>query len=138
MNRQFHLLTIVAIALMAAAALAKGPAYTDPEKTDADFPFQGEYVGSVKHDNENLKIGLQIIALGGGKFQSIAYVGGLPGDGWDKEQTYKTDGELKDGVLVFSKGDATGKVKDGAITVGTPDVPNFARFEKVDRRSPTE
>src|SRR3954447_13105713 len=133
----FRSLPILPLALVTAAAFAKGSAYTDPSKTDADFPFQGEYVGSVKHDNENLKIGLQIVALGGGKFQSTAYVGGLPGDGWDREMTYKTEGELKDGAVVFTHGDATGKVKDGVIVVGTNDVRDFARFEKLDRTSPT-
>jgi len=137
MNFRFPWLTLLALVLLTAAVFAKGPAYTDPGKTDADFPFQGEYVGTVKVENEQIKIGLQVIALGGGKFQSTAYVGGLPGDGWDKEKTYKTEGELKDGAVVFSQGDATGKVKDGVIVVVTKDVPDFARFEKVERTSPT-
>ena len=106
------------------------PTFLDAKAGGQDFADQGEY--------KNDWGGIQVIALGGGEFRLVTYRGGLPGDGWDKEMTYKTEGELKDGVLLFSKGDATGKVKDGAITVGTPDVPNFAHFEKVNRRSPNE
>jgi hypothetical protein len=136
-NRLIQLIFSLFLAFTAAAAvIAKGPAYTDPNNTDADFPFQGEYVGAVKEDG--IKVGVQVIALGGGKFQSVAYVGGLPGDGWDKEQTYKAEGELKDGELVIMKGDAWGKIKDGVISVGTKEVPDFARFERVYRSSPTE
>jgi hypothetical protein len=120
----------------AALVLAKGPAYTDPNNADTDFPFQGEYVGTVTEDR--IKVGVQVIALGGGKFESRAYVGGLPGDGWDKEQTYKSEGEQKDGEVVFKHGDAWGKVRDNVISVGTKEVSEFARFERVYRSGPTE
>src|SRR6478735_3813571 len=112
------------------AVRAKGPAYTDPNKTDADFGFQGEYVGTVKAGDDRVKVGVQVIALGSGKFQSVAYVGGLPGDGWNRETTHKCDGELKEGAVVFTQGDATGTVKDGVIAVGSKDVVDFARFER--------
>lgn len=138
MKRIFLAAVFPALVFSAAFAHAKGPAYTDPNKTDADFAFQGEYVGTVKIDDDRVKIGVQVIALGGGKFQSVAYVGGLPGDGWDKETTHKSEGELKDGAVVFMHGDATGAVKDGVITVGSKDVPDFARLERVIRSSPTE
>jgi hypothetical protein len=135
-NRSFHLTALLFLAtVFSTATRAKGPAYTDPNQTDADFPFQGEYVGTVT--KEGIKVGVQVIALGGGKFQTTAYVGGLPGDGWNKEQTYKSEGELKDGEVTFKHGDAWGKVKDGVISVGTKEVPDFARFERVYRASPT-
>jgi len=43
-----------------------------------DFTIQGEYLANV----EGYRIGLQLIADGGGKFRVVAYMGGLPGDGW--------------------------------------------------------
>ena len=43
-----------------------------------DFIIQGEYLASVG----NSKMGLHIIADGGGKFRIVSYSGGLPGDGW--------------------------------------------------------
>ena len=128
----------VALLLATVFAQAKGPAYTNPNKTDADFPFQGEYVGTVKADDSRTRIGVHVIALGSGKFQAVAYVGGLPGDGWDKETTHKSEGELKDGDVIFTQGDAKGTLKDNVIAVGSNDVPDFARFERVIRSSPTE
>jgi hypothetical protein len=68
----------------AATAHAAGPSYTDPTMTDADFPFQGEYVGTRKTEDGVFKVGLQVIALGKGKFHLVEYRGGLPGDGWKK------------------------------------------------------
>lgn len=68
----------------------------------------------------------------------MAFVGSLPGDGWDKEGTYKTECEMKDGVVVFTRGDATGTVKDGVVAVGTKEVPDFVRFGRVYRTSPTD
>ena len=81
---------------------AKGPAYTDPAKTDADFPFQGEYTGTIKTENGELKVGLQVVALGGGKFHAVGHHGGLPGAGWDGNSPSEADGELKDGAVIFA------------------------------------
>ena len=51
-----------------------GPTFTDPDKADADFAYQGEYVGNVKTDAGEIKIGLQVIALGDGKFHAVGCV----------------------------------------------------------------
>src|SRR5260221_4740185 len=91
------LLSSLACALLGAATsilLAAGPTYTDPAKADADFAFQGEFAGTLTDDGNEVKVGVQIIALGGGKFHAIGYKGGLPGDGWDKEKKVEADGEL--------------------------------------------
>ena len=66
----------------AAAAPTGNPAFTDPAATDDDFPFQGEYAGLVRHEAGEMKFGVQVVALGGGKFAAVAYPGGLPGEGW--------------------------------------------------------
>ena len=42
---------------------------------DPDFAVQGEYVAD--------KLGVQVVALGKGKFRVVIHRGGLPGDGWD-------------------------------------------------------
>jgi len=88
----------------------KGQPYTDPNKDGRRFSrFKAKYVGDgFKIDDDRIKIGVQVIALSGGKFQAVAYVGGLPGDGWDKETTHKADGELKDGAVVFAQGGRKG------------------------------
>ena len=98
--------------------------FTDPNKTDADFEFQGEYSGSIG----NIKMGIQVIALGDGKFDAVSYVGGLPGDGWDGGKKGSSKGELKDGVVRFDKTeirDGVWKIVDGVS------------LKKVNRQSPT-
>ena len=89
----------------AVAANIGNPAYTDPGKTDADFPFQGEYVGEITHDGQPLRFGVQVIALGEGAFEAVAYPGGLPGAGWTPPNKIKGKGARA--------GDGQGDGQDG-------------------------
>src|SRR5262245_33681036 len=125
------------LCVLTVAALAKGPAYTDPNKSDADFPFQGEYVGIAKTNNGDLKIGVQVIALGGGKFHAVGCMGGLPGDGWNMSPKRESDGELKDGAVVCANDHVITKIKDGKAILTTTSGNEFARLDKVERKSPT-
>ena len=128
----------VVLALLAsAAAFAYGPQYTDPTKTDADFPFQGEYAGVAKTDEGDLKLGVQVIALGGGKFHAVAYKGGLPGDGWDQGDKVEADGALQDGAVTFKTDGGMGVIKDGSLTVSNAEGKEIATRKKVTRESPT-
>lgn len=66
---------------------AAGKAYTSPEEAaqnDPDFLRQGEYIGD--------KVGVQVIALGNGKFRAVTYTGGLPGHGWNQGEKKTTEG----------------------------------------------
>ncbi|HMC11571.1 MAG TPA: hypothetical protein VKH44_09785, partial [Pirellulaceae bacterium] len=54
------------------------PAFTNPAEAGPDFGFQGEYLGNVGSQ----QWGVQIVALGDGKFDVAGYRGGLPGEGW--------------------------------------------------------
>ncbi|QDU28447.1 hypothetical protein ETAA8_35470 [Anatilimnocola aggregata] len=121
--------------LLQTLALA-GPTYTDPDKTDADFAYQGEYAGTVKEEGNELTIGVQVIALGKGKFHAVGYPGGLPGDGWNKKDKVEADGEIKDGVLVFEQDGATAHIKDGTLTIKAADK-ELGKLSKVNRSSPT-
>jgi len=132
------LAAVLTIAIFACAAHAgKGPAYTDPEKADADFAVQGEYEGMLKTDDGQTKMGIQIIALGKGKFRAVGYPGGLPGAGWHQEEKIQAEGEINDGSVVFEaeKGKAT--YKDGVLTIETPDGHASGTLKKVKRESPT-
>ena len=97
MPMHFRILVTLVFGLLLAetAAHAKGPSYTDPEKADTNFAFQGEYSGKLG----DLKMGIQVIALGEGKFRAVSYIGGLPGDGWNGKKTGGSTGELKGRVL---------------------------------------
>ena len=108
----------------------------DAEPTDPDYKLQGEYAGSVKLPDGEQPIGVQVIALGKGKFKAVAYVGGLPGDGWDQSPKRSADGELKDGAVVFAGDKHLGSLKDGLLTISVGGV-KIAELKKVDRTSPT-
>jgi 3-keto-disaccharide hydrolase len=128
----------IALLLLCAVSMAKGPAYTDPDKTDADFPFVGEYVGTIKNNDGDVKVGAQVIALGGGKFRAVAYPGGLPGDGWKKEENPRqADGERQGDAVVFKADDASATLKDGVIKVVDGEGKPIAEFNKIGRSSPT-
>ena len=50
---------------------------------DPDYKIQGEYSGTMKspEEGQEIKLGVQIIALGSGKFHAVADCrGGPPGD----------------------------------------------------------
>ena len=86
--------------------------WTDPAvaaKENPDFLIQGEYVS--RHTGG--KTALQVAALDQGKFLTLQYAGGLPGDGWD-------GGKLESRVL--DRAALKSKLKD---------------FRRVERKSPT-
>jgi hypothetical protein len=107
-----------------------------------DFQLQGEYLGK-KDDGTGteLTVGLQLIALGGGKFRAVAYKGGLPGAGWSRGDESETlDGKLNDqGQLTFTldegKGEVSATFKAGKLTITTDD--ESIEMKKVARKSPT-
>jgi len=107
----------------------------DPKLADADFPFQGEYAGEIATDTPR-KFGVQVIAMGGGKFHAVGYPGGLPGDGWDGEKV-EADGELKDGAAVFKAGEASAEIRDGVMSIRDNCGNMLGQFKKVTRQSPT-
>jgi hypothetical protein len=137
MSRLLTLLVLLFACACVAPVLAKGPAYTDPAKTDADFPFQGEYTGTIKTDDGELKVGLQVIALGGGKFHAVGHHGGLPGAGWDGRPPHETDGELNDGAITVADDRTIATIKDGMVTITSKDGQELGKLTKVHRESPT-
>ncbi|MEX2174022.1 MAG: DUF1080 domain-containing protein [Pirellulaceae bacterium] len=137
MIRQFAIAPVLALVAFASLAPAAGPTYTNPDKTDADFPFQGEYVGTVKTDDKEVKVGLQVIALGKGKFHAVGYHGGLPGDGWDKETRHEADGERKDGAVLFRDDEVQARIKDGVAIVLDREGNELGQLNRIDRASTT-
>jgi len=124
---------------VATAADSKGiVAITIEEaKKDPDFAIQGEYEGELGGQDEKQKWGLQIIAQGDGKFRAVAYPGGLPGAGWDKEKKIQVDGTAKDGVATFNGEQGSATIKDGVAKITSPDGNPLGEMKKVERKSPT-
>ncbi|HUQ72611.1 MAG TPA: DUF1080 domain-containing protein [Planctomycetaceae bacterium] len=80
-------------------------AVTRVEDADADFAVQGEYTGPVWWQGRYQHVGLQIVALGDGKFDALAYPGGLPGNGYNGGTKTKLSGARTDtGVALSSEG----------------------------------
>ena len=137
MNRRLLCFAVLIALCLPTAILAKGPAYDDPTKTDADFPFQGEYLGTIKGEEGELKVGLQVIALGGGKFHAAGYHGGLPGAGWDGKSPNEADGELKDGVVSIAGERTIATIKGDTVTIVSREGKEFGKLIKTHRQSPT-
>jgi hypothetical protein len=120
-----------------ASATAKGPTYADPQKTDSDFALQGEYTGEIQTDQGSEKFGVQVVALGGGKFRAVGYHGGLPGDGWNKEERVTAEGEVKEGTVRFQGERGSGVLKDGVLIVSNDNGDAVGELRRVERQSPT-
>jgi hypothetical protein len=109
----------------------------DVKQADADVVFQGEYVANIDSDGSISKAGIHVIALGGGKFHAVGYMGGLPGDGWDGQEKHEADGEVKDGILIIKGEKATLQIKDGVGTIHNSEAVKLGECKKVTRESPT-
>jgi hypothetical protein len=128
------------------AAPADTPVYTDASRADADFPVQGEYAGEASIDGQPLRLGIQVVALGDGAFDMVAYPGGLPGAGWSRPNKVVGKGTRtdRDGtpVVTLEGVDWTGQkrrgeIRDGAVVMLGDDGGVVASFSKVERKSPT-
>ena len=112
-------------------------AIPDPAQAGPDFAVQGDWVGTAPYKGKEVKYGVQIVALGDGKFHGVGYYGGLPGDGWDNKTKLEADGQTKDGVTVFTRNDSTSTYKDGEVTIKNNEGKVLCIFHKVHRTSPT-
>lgn len=108
-------------------------AFLDGAEAGPDFQIQGEYVGKVGDQS----VGVQVIALGNGKFDGVVFPGGLPGAGWDAEKKVKhqISGETKDDKTALSGGEYTATIAGGTLKLqeGT----TSGELKKVNRESPT-
>jgi hypothetical protein len=110
---------------------------TDPAQAGPHFAVQGDYVGFAPYKGKDVKYGVQIIALGDGKFHGVGFHGGLPGDGWDTKSKLEADGETKGQVTIFPRNDSTSTWKDGDVTIVNREGKHLCTFKKVHRKSPT-
>ena len=133
--------TVAALAVVALAPLEaadKNKAWTDPaaaKKEDPDFLIQGEY-GEAK---KGLPIGVQVVALGDGKFDAYFLEGGLPGHGWtrEKKRVKITGTKAADGSVSFgpSPEGVQGKLSGGKLVASKGD--KSITLSRIERQSPT-
>ena len=128
------------LVFLVSPAISAGPGgkvFTDPTKAGEDYKIQGEYLGDVTTQDGNRTIGIQVIALGGGKFNVIGHVGGLPGDGWNRgDDRNEIEVQSEDGGFVFPVGDALVSFVEGQFSVEY-DGQLLGVMKKVNRKSPT-
>lgn len=138
MNKKHVLVSMISMLVLASAGLhAKGPQYTDPKDTDADFRFQGEYVGELSLPQGKTKYGVQIVALGNGAFRAVGYWGGLPGAGWDGSERRSVDGQRKAESVVFEADEVNVAVHNDTLTIRYQDGEQIGLLKKVNRQSPS-
>ncbi len=98
--------------------------------------IQGEYLGDIVSGATKMKIGIRVFALGDDKFRSIAYVGGLPGDGWTGNRKYESEAtRAEDGTLFFDSSRSKIRWDGGPLKVNMRGQ-NYL-FKRIERRSPT-
>src|SRR5262245_38785313 len=97
------------------------PTITDPAQAGPDFQLQGEYAGwAYTPGRASQWVGLQVISGGDGKFDAVAYRGGLPGNGWNRVTKKKLTGQVGDGRLLLT-GPEDRLVVGGGVAVAVDD-----------------
>lgn len=115
-----------------------GLVYTDPAGAGPDYEIQGEYVGQIRAHQGNETWGGQVIALGQRKFHLILFHGGLPGDGWKREDgTLSADADATDEGTTFRVDRWSTTIQGGTITVIDENRSLLGTLKKIERKSPT-
>jgi len=139
--RSRSLFFVLALLLSKFAVAADGKTAAEQSATplDVDFFLQGEYAGELQVAGESsAKVGLQVIALGDGKFQAVEYAGGLPGNGWDRQTRRKTNGSLVSRDVAELSGAGRRLVVRRGIAVVRDDAgKELGRLRKYERMSQT-
>ena len=139
-KRTLYLLALLLAVSFPHLTQADGPeaAETDAKKVDADFAFQGEFVGTVTIRPSHFKqIALQIRAAGDGMFEAAQYMGGLPNSPNHKAPLVSLVGKRASDFVVLGGG--------RWAVIGHPDYcllvdgdgNRVGRLERVYRVSPT-
>src|SRR5262249_25374599 len=107
--------------VMWAGSVGAEEAFTDPAKAGPDYAGQGEDKGPPSVGDDDVILGAQVIALGDGKFRGEFFVGGLPGEGWQRgDMQLGVDGSTENGQVTFAGDNGSAKIVDGKIEVYDP------------------
>lgn len=129
---------LLAVAFAASATAQEKKATLSRDEVDEDFAFQGEYAGTLSRDGEEAKYGVQVIALGEGKFDAVGYPGGLPGAGWNGEDKVRGSGERNGAEVVIAdpEGNARAVIREGRMTIAI-DGEEIGELQRSERKSST-
>jgi len=129
---------LLILPLLVTSLKAQLPTDSDAPATDADFAIQGEYVLEAKGSQKGL--GIQVIALGDGKFEAVSYKRGLPGAGWEGKWNSVTHGEgvrsVESAPVKFDGADLKGEVDGRKFLLKGP-AGKPIDLTRIDRKSPT-
>jgi hypothetical protein len=132
------LISLAVLVSFAAPVWAQKPpapkAVTSIAEADADYAVQGEYVGALSTDPA---VGLQVIAMGDGKFDAVLYCGGLPGAGWDKQHKVKFSGQRDQNAVVLKSDKHTITLQNGYAALSMASGLAMGNLRKTQRVSPT-
>ena len=138
----FGLAGILAVIFVPSAPAQQRPrglsAATNAAEAGPDFAFQGEYAGSIEIPSQGKeRVGLQVVALGDGKFEAVRYRGGLPGSGWDRGIKRHFEGQAASGKLTLT-GAKDKFVVEGGVAIAQNDAGReLGRLRLQERLSPT-
>jgi hypothetical protein len=115
--------------IQSAMAADKGGAFLNAKDAGPAFQLQGEYAGK--------RTGVQVIALGDGKFRAVIHKGGLPGAGWDKGKKIELNGAATTAGADFPKANGWAARVTGAKLRLTVPGADAQTLEAIERKSPT-
>lgn len=124
-------------AALSASIYAEDLTIIDVAKAGIDYKIQGEYLGVIDADGGRTW-GAQVIALGNGKFHAVGYPGGLPGDGFDpNESVRESDGSLEGETAKFVSNEFQLIVDGKTLKVQDLTGTTLGTLQKVERESST-
>jgi hypothetical protein len=139
MNAGYFVAVTFALAAQGALAADGGGTLQNATLLDDDFFLQGEYAGSQVYGDHFAGItGLQVVALGAGKFQAVEYAGGLPGSGWDGSTRRNYTGGMVSPAMAALQGDGRKlTIRRRWAVVQDSSGKSLVRLEKIVRLSQT-
>ena len=112
-------------------------AYLTSEAAGPVFTVQGEYSGVIKTGDADVKLGVQVVSEGSNKLAWVAYIGGLPGDGWDGNPPLRGSGTANGSTGILQGEMGQGEIRDGSLVITHDDKVRLGELSKITRVSPT-
>ncbi|MDA0660373.1 MAG: DUF1080 domain-containing protein [Planctomycetota bacterium] len=127
------------LCLMATLAFAQftiqGSLFAEESAVARDRAIQGEYAGKLEGE---VQWGVQIVALGQGKFRGIGLMGGLPGDGWQRgDEVHTAEGAWSGDKVVLQNDHVRVTAIDEVLSLYDANGRLMGKLKKVSRQSPT-